>query len=296
MTEVVSKLQHKEFETGEFIDEKVIAFSECQKIIEEFPWDKERENLKVGLTNPSITFQKGESNYLKLSTSYNQKFVLNYFNESQELYSKTYNSYFDALPLIEQYFNKSTFDSTELRKENTWLKNIRQHFETQNFIYEVTFTSARKYLIKTSLINFCLTIGLILLPIFIKNRHLEYYDFLVFGLISFLVGGGLNIILFLNHYSFAKGKLLILSRGNDNFYFGESIDLTHYNKNEILNYTTIRHHSNRSPINEFAVLRIEMKNGEIIRIPSIYLDHYSWERKLYNCVKVEKNRFPFLRK
>lgn len=295
MTEVISKLQYKEFETGEFIDEKARSFGECKKNIEEFPWDNERENLKVGLTNPSITFEKQKNNFLKLSTSYNQKFVLNYFNESQELYSKTYKAYFDTLPVIERYFNESTFDTTELRKENTWLKNIRQHFETQNFTFEVTFTSARKYLIKTSLINFCLTIGLMIIPIFIKNRQLENYDYVVFGLISFLIGGGLNIILFLNHYLFAKDKLLILSRGNNNFYFGESKNLTHYNKNEILNYTTIRHHSNRSPINEFAVLKIEMKNGAVIKIPSIFLDYYSWERKLYNCDRLEKNRFPFLK-
>lgn len=295
MTAVISKLQHKEFETGEFIDEKVRSLNECQKIIEEFPWEKERENLKVGLTNPSITFQKGESNYLKLSTSYNQKFVLNYFNESQELFSKTYSTYIETLPIIKRYFNESTFDTIELRKENIWLKNVRQHFETQNFNYEVTFTSARKYLIKTSLISFSLTVALIMIPVFIKSRQLEYYDYIVFGLISFLIGGGLNIVLFLNHYSFAKGKLLILSRGNDNFYFGESENPTRYNKNEVLNYTTIRHHSNRSPISEFAILKIEMTNGDVIKIPSIFLDHYSWERKLYNCRRIERNRFPFLK-
>ena len=295
MTEVISKLQHQEFETGEFIHEKVRTFNECKKIIEGFPWDKERENLKVGLTNPSITFQKRQYNYLKLSTSYNQKFVLNYFNESQELFSKTFNAYIDTLSLIEKYFNETSFDTTELRKENIWLKNVRQHFETQNFNFRVTFTSARKYLIKTSLISFYLTIALIIIPVFIKNRHLEYYDYIVFGLISFLVGGGLNIILFINHYLFAKGNLLILSRGNDNFYFGEVNNLTHYNKKEILNYTTIRHHSNRSPINEFAVLKIEMINGDVIKIPSIFLDHYSWEKKLYNCKRLEKNRFPFVR-
>ena len=293
MTVVISKLQFKEFETGEFTDEKVRTFQECQQIIEEFPWNKERENLKISLTNPSITFEKQIGNYLKLSTSYNQKFVLTYFNESEDLYSKVFNHCNESYSLIEKYFKERTFETKNFKRENTFLKNCRQHFKTQNFIFEVTTNSAIKYLIKTSFISFCLPILIGLIFIFIGHKRFDIFGYVSLGLVVFLVGGGLNIILFLNHYLFGKNKKLILSKGKDIFYFGEKQALEMYSKKDIFNYTTYRHHSSRSPINEFSVLKIEFKNGEIIKLSSILLDHFSWERKLYTCEKVEKNRFPF---
>ena len=293
MTEVISKLQYKEFEKGEFIDEKARTFSECQKIIEEFPWEKERESLKVSLTNPSITFEKQKNNFLKLSTSYNQKFILNYYNESQELYSKNCYSYVDSFPFIEQYFVDSTFDTKEFKKENIWMRNIRQHFETQTFIFQVTPNSAFKYLFRTSWISFCLPILISLIFIFMGHSRLDTIGYLSIAFVIFFVGGGLNIVLFLNHYFWGKYNKLILSRGNDNFHFGNKQTIKMYSKNDILKYTTFRHHSYRSPINEFAVLKIEFKNGEILKLSSILLDHYSWERKLYKCIKVDKNRLPF---
>ena len=54
---------------------------------------------------------------LKLSTSFNQKFILNYFNESQELYSKTFNNYADTFYVIEQYFVESTFNTNDFKKK-----------------------------------------------------------------------------------------------------------------------------------------------------------------------------------
>ena len=265
MTEVTSKLQHKEFEIGEFIAEKVRTFDESKKIIFEFPWDIERENLKVGLTNPSITFEKQKSNFLKLSTSYNQKFLLNYFNELQELHSKTFNNYAETFPFIEKYFVESTFDATEFRKENTWLKNIKQHFYTQNFIIEVTTNSALKYLFKTSWISFSLPISIYLIFVFIGHSRFDTLGHITIAFVIFFVGGCLNIVLFSNHYFWGRNNSLILSRGNDNFYFGNKNAIKKYSKNDILNYTTFRHQSYRSPINEFAVLKIEFKNGEIGR-------------------------------
>ncbi len=295
MIEVISKLQFKEFETGEFVDEKIRTFKECQKIIEDFPWEKERENIKISLTNPSITFEKPKGIYLKLSTSFSQKFILNYYTEKEGLYSKSLNNYIDSIFYIEQFFKESTFNKIEFRKENTWLKEIKEHFESQDFIYKVTNIKTWRYLIKTSLIHLSLTIFICLMPIFIKNRQLEFYDYLVFGLVCFLVGGGLNIILFLNHYFYTKNKILILSKGNNIFWFGNIDNPIKFNKIDILNFTTISYKNRRSPISEFALLKIEMNNGEILKIPSILLDNYSWERKLFNCKKIEKAKFPFVK-
>lgn len=230
MLEVISKLQFKEFEIGEFFDEKVRAFQECKQIIEEFPWDNERENLKISLTNPSITFHKQIGNYLKLSTSYNQKFVLTYFNESDELYSKFFNHYHESYSFIEEYFEERSFETKYFKKENTFLKNCRQHFITQNFISEVTTNSAIKYLIKTSFISFCLPILIGLIFIFIGYNRFNILGYTSLGFVIFFIGGGLNIILFLNHYLLGKNKKLILSKGKDIFYFGEKQTQTVFKK------------------------------------------------------------------
>ena len=81
MQEIRSKLQFGTFETGEFTEEKVRSYEDTIKVIEEFPWKKERANIVIALTNPSITLQNKEQEYLKLAIFFNEKFVLHFIGK-----------------------------------------------------------------------------------------------------------------------------------------------------------------------------------------------------------------------
>ena len=67
-----------------------------------------------------------------------------------------------------------------------------------------------------------------------------------------------------------------------------------YDKKDILQFTTIQSTHYRSPIADFAFIKIEFKNGTIIKIPNLLVDHSSLEQKLFQYHKIEKGRFPYI--
>jgi hypothetical protein len=85
-----TKIQHGNFEPGEFVDIKPRTYEETIACINNFPWESEREHLVVSLTNPSVTIEKPIDNFLKFALFYNGKFVLHYFNDQHELYTKRF--------------------------------------------------------------------------------------------------------------------------------------------------------------------------------------------------------------
>ena len=66
MTNLVSKMQYKNFEAGEFIEEKERSFDETIELIGNFPWEAQREKIVIELTNPSVTMEGKNNDYLKL--------------------------------------------------------------------------------------------------------------------------------------------------------------------------------------------------------------------------------------
>lgn len=293
MNRPTSKIQYKNFETGEYVEEKKRSFEELIEIIEQFPWEKERDKILIDLTNPSITIQGNNNDYLKLAVYFNRKFVLHYLDVDEILYDKSFMDIRDSYKYLEKYFN-GTFDKSEFKKQNTWLKKNVQHFVSQDFHYTVTPASIRKYLWSTSGMNFIFSAFIIFLFIF-KNElpinNIALYFILLFML---FMGGGLNLILFFNYYSYCKDKILIMSKGNDLFCYGYKNYPVKYNKNDILQFTTIKSRNHRSPIADFAIIKIEFKDGAVIKIPNLLVDDTSLEHKLFQYRKIEKGGFPYI--
>ena len=115
---LTSKIQYKNFETGEFVEEKKRTLEETIEIIEQFLWTKERDNFVIDLTNPSITIKRKNDDYLKLAVYFNQKFVLHYLDHKKVLFDKSFIGIRDSYKYIENYF-AATFDTTDLKKQNT---------------------------------------------------------------------------------------------------------------------------------------------------------------------------------
>ena len=293
MTFLTSKIQFNNFEVGEFIEEKKRTYEDTIEIIENFPWNPQREKIVIELTNPSITVESESNEYLKLGVFFNGKFVLHYLDNEQTLFTKSFIDIKDTYKYLKNYFDE-TFDTTDFKRERTWLQDNLKHFVSQDFNYTVTAHTVKKFLWSTSAISFAFTIFFIFC--FLFRKGIFNYGILIFMILNmFLVGGGLNLILFFNYYFYAKDKILIMSKGNDVFYYGSINSPSEYNKNEILQFTIISSRSSRSPINGFAFIKIELKDGTIIKIPNLLVDHYSLEQKLFGYPKVDKGGFPFIK-
>lgn len=199
MTALISKIQYKDFEVGEFIEEKKRDYNETIDLIEKFPWNKQRDKIVIDLTNPSITIEGVNNDFLKLAVFFNEKFVLHYIDNEEVLYTKSFTDIKNSYKYIGDCFS-STFDKTEFKKENTWLQHNLKHFVSQNFNYSITASSIRKFLFSTSGISFAYSIFVILLFLITGSNHINEAGTFAILLTVFFIGGGINLILFFNYY------------------------------------------------------------------------------------------------
>lgn len=295
MTSLISKIQYKNFEVGEFVEVQERNYDDTIKLIENFPWNNQRDKIVIDLTNPSITIEGKNNDFLKYALFFNQKYVIHYFNETQVLFTKSFVDLKDGYQYVKRYFDQPTFNTTDFKKETTWLQHNLKHFVTQEFRYILTQKSIRNYLLSTSGMNFCLSIVILILVLVKGLNSINVVGQIVLLLVMFLIGGGLHLILFFNYYNYLKGKILIMSRGNDNFYFGNIDNPSKYNKKDILRYTTIRSHGTRNQFSGFAIIEIEFKDGTVLKIPNLLVDYTALEDKLFEYTRIDKNKFPYLR-
>jgi hypothetical protein len=187
------------------------------------------------------------------------------------------------------------FDISDFKRETILLQNNLKNFVTQDFRYELTPRSIRRYITQTSGISLLFSITIIILFLIRKNS-INPIVLSFIGLMIFFIGGGLNLILFFNYYIYLRDKLVIMSKGNDVFYFGDTLNPIEYNKKDILRYGEIASRGRRNPINGFVIIEIELKNGTILKIPNLLIDESDLEKKLSDQRKIEISRFPTLRK
>lgn len=294
MTTLISKVQYKNFEAGEFVDIQKRNYEDTIKLIESFPWNSQRDKIVIDLTNPSITIEGNNNDFLKFALFFNQKYVLHYFDQTQVLYTKSFINLNEGYEYIKNYLEQTEFNTTDFKRETTWLQHNLKHFVTQDFRYVVTPKSIRTYLISTSGINFCLSIVFLILILSKGLNSINTIGIIAILLAMFLIGGGLHLIIFFNYYNYVKDKVLIMSRGNDTFYFGNVDNPLKYDKKDILQFTTIRSRGSRNKFSGFAIIKIEFKDGTILKIPNLLVDYTALENKLFEYLKIDKNKLPYL--
>jgi hypothetical protein len=270
------KVQFKNFEPGEFTDRQNRTYEETISLIEAFPWEDQRDHLKVDLTNPSITLEGPDSDYLKLGVFYNGKFVLHYFDRTHQIFTKSFTNYTDAYPYVRHYYTDYPFDTTDLKREPWKAKKI--HFINGNFRYFLTGESIFGFLLFTSGMNFILTLFLLAVPFYHPDTALLTLTFML--PMSFLIGGGLNLILFANYYHQAKGKVLIMSKGNDEFWYGPSDAPDKFDKKEIVQ-VTLYENSGRSLTSGFARIEIQFKDTRCLNISNLLINRQALLDKLF---------------
>ncbi|MGN6603015.1 MAG: hypothetical protein ACTHK8_11225 [Ginsengibacter sp.] len=222
--------------------------------------------------------------------------MLHFFNDQHELFTKSFYQKEDAFSYINNYFESEVFDLSDFKKENTILQHNLIHFVTQDFHYTITGKRVKDYLVNTTGILFAIFLILPCVMIFGPRGGLSPVGLAALLLFYFsFFGGGLNLLVFWNYYRYAKNKILIMSRGNDSFYFG---DLQHpkiYDKKDISRVLFYRPGSYRNPLSSFVVVKIEMKNGQVIKIPNLLVSEYALQDKLYECPQVQKGGLRLIR-
>lgn len=294
MTRLISKVQYKNFEAGEFIDIKERDYEGTIKKIQNFPWNEQRDKIVIDLTNPSITIEGKNNDFLKCALFYHNKYVLHYFDETQVLYTKSFINLPDTYEYIKSFFDLAIFNTNDFKRENTWLQHTSKHFHTQDFRYVVTVKSIRNYLISTSWMSFCVSIMLLIIYLYKSHGSFNLPGIIFLISAMFLMGGGLHLFLFFNYYNYVKDKVLIMSKGNDTFYFGNIKQPKMYNKKDIIKYTVVAKRGTKSMFYGFAIVKIELKNGMVLEIPNLLINNTSLENKLSEYPKNNEGKFPLI--
>jgi hypothetical protein len=265
-----SKVQHKTYEKGEFSDEKERSLTETIELINTFPWDKERTLIDIQLTGPSVTIVDEYVNYLKIGLYFNGKYCLYYLDRDNHLYEYHTAEMAMVNKLVTDFFN----DSLDLSTFEKHLFNIgnKAHFETCYFEYSEKLW---RILMLTSFLLFYGVLFIIIDSVLIFKPAP-----LFLGLIFWPASAIYYYFLFKIYYNaFAnRDSYLQISRGNDTFSFGYSIEtIKTYNKADIKEIVSYETRGSRNP-NMVEVFEITFQNGDIIKFTNMLIggtDFYS---------------------
>lgn len=290
---LITKIQYRNYEPGEFSDSKARTYEDTILLIENFPWQQQREHLIVSPTGPSITIESGLGEYLKLALYYEGKFVLYYLDATGHLYTKSFPAYRESFPWIQSFFEQR-FTTDDLKLEQHWPHGKLIHFRDMDFSYSPKILG-----ILTSIALFavlCLflltsTFGLLLTTVLPKPQ-IYIVPPIFFLLLSLLL---VRMALFINYYLVARDRSLVLSRGNDIFYYGPAGNLQRFDKKDIREIVVYGSGSRRLEIDGF--IRIEMQS---VTTPCIYIPYMVLHKgpllsKLAGYPQREKfSFFPFI--
>ncbi len=86
-----------------------------------------------------------------------------------------------------------------------------------------------------------------------------------------------------------------MSKGNDVILFGPEQNPESYDKKDIYSIVIKRSKGSRNIIGAFSVTEIMFTDGRLIKIPSIFINHYTILMKLNGRKYEEENTIPWLR-
>ncbi|MBO9595084.1 MAG: hypothetical protein J7599_19420 [Niabella sp.] len=297
MNRLTSKVQYQDFEKGEFTRIAERDFQETMALILAYPWTSQRAHFVVGLTGPGVMVQDNRGNYLKLALYYHNKYVAYYCDAAGQLYQKTFEKPEDFNGVLTSFFMSSDTAPAGLRLQKNFLRNTKQHFPTRNFRYSVRDLSFWQLISRGGTPFYILTgiffIAMIAPRIHHNNRPGALLFLSILFLIIFLMGGGLNLLLLCRYYFADKNTVIILSKGLQDFYFGNEQQQVRYNKQDVLKIELKRRSNRRSPVSDFAVYKICMKDGTELRFTSLLIPPDALIEKMHRVSVRAVERFAW---
>jgi hypothetical protein len=267
VTPLISKVQYKRSEKGEFHNVAERNLDDTISLILNYPWDTERSLASIELTCPSITIEHPIGTYLKVGPYFSGKFSLYYLSTNNKVYLKIANTIEDACVLIKTYFEQEG-KLSGLEKYGFTI-NPLAHFRTNPFEYTVNVKA------KIIFFKFPIIIELFIL-LMCWLRYLERPEHfnsmgVVFIMLFFLILWSPLIYFFFNYLSADKNHYIQISRGHNEFVYGTVNDKKLYDKQDIAEINVYGVRNTRSLWSECEVFNIAFKNGEQIRFTSLLI-------------------------
>ena len=282
MPQLISKLQHKTYEKGEYSDEKIRCLDEVIELIYNFPWTAE-QYAEVELTGPSITIENEFDNYLKIGIYYGGKFSVYYIN-SNFYYYEVFNVTIDvALTKLKEFYSGQV-DLTAFDKSQ-YAVNLKSYFKTKPFRYQIKFL---KVILLMGTWNYLFGLFTVF---FIAALITKPTIYVLLLLVPILGLGGL-IAYILSKYYKVRNQYLKISRGNDCFLFSNiSNEIKQYNKNEINSIVHYMPHGVRSP-NNFELFKITFKDNSVIMFSNMLISATDLSSKFSDKWKLDMINKP----
>ena len=276
MPSFTSKLQYKNYEQGEFIDEAERTPDEIADIIHSYPWAKECHNVPVGLTAPSITIQDEQGAYLKVSHSYNGKFSL-YLLDANGACSKKVVNDLDYAGTAAIDFCNGTLSEDGFTSDITF--QARKYFITKDFRFHVAKGAMFPIIIYTIVPTMVITSVAVFMLLFQKNLTTQNQLIITLKVVlctMSLLLGYITITawrLYFNHYNYSRDQFIEISAGRNEFMFGTDNNYKVYKKDEITHITVYRNTQSRNPSSHIELLELTFNDGSQVNISSLLLKH-----------------------
>lgn len=268
MTLLISKVQFKRSEKGEFHDIASRSLDETISLIFNYPWDTERNLASVELTCPSVTVEHSVGTFLKIGPYFSGKFSLYYLDASNRVYLKTADILEDAIVWVKAYYEQNG----KLHWPEKYGVTIRpaSHFRTNTFEYTVDrkaiFTFFKFPIFFSPFLLFICLLGYL-------DRPESFNVLAPFAMLFLLllIAGPL-VYLFFNYLPVDKYRYFQISKGHDEFLYGTIDQKKSYSKLDIAEINAYGVRNSRSPWSECEVFLISFKNGEEIQFTSLLID------------------------
>ena len=289
MTTLISKLQYKRYEKGEFDAIAARTLEEVISAVLSFPWDTERHLTSVELTCPSVTLEHPIGTFLKVGPYFSGKFALYFLNTNQKVYVKTVSTLEEACVWIKNYYEQEgKVDSFD---RHGFVFNPIAHFQTNIFEYLVDRRAVRSFF------RFGIwTMALVVLVSILQNLGLHQgFNLTVPCILALflLVLSSPLIYLYFNYRAADKNHYLQLSRGHEEFVYGPIGDTKLYNKKNIAEIQIDAVNNNRSMASDCSVFTITFNDGQQLRFTSLLISPNTFRSKFpdQQIISVSKS-FP----
>ncbi|MHB8209305.1 hypothetical protein [Mucilaginibacter sp.] len=268
MPELISKVQHKTYEKGEFSDEKQRSLDDTISLIKDFLWDTERTLTDIQLTGPSVTIKDEDLNYLKIGLFFNGKFCLYYLDNESHLYEYHAPTIEDVCSIVTDFFNEG-LDLQKFEKK-TFSLGSRKHFENGYFEYTLNKTWNSLYI----LFAFAILIPIMIVTVVIALASM-YWLMPLYLILDLLYIQGIYFMVMVSLRS--RNLSLNITSGQDYFQFGNEDDRQQYDKKDI-SEINISGQTSRS-LKTFNLMDVVFKDGTTITIPGVIIEPFLFASK-----------------
>lgn len=289
MKVLVSKVQYKRSEKGEFHDIQKRNLNETIDLLLNYPWDTERKLASIELSCPGITIEHQNKTYLKIGPYFSGKFSIYYLDYSKTVRLKIINHLNDAIMWITAYFEQ---DGKLIGLDKYgFVFNAITHFRTNPFIYVINTKATIKFF------QFPITIMVIIFFIGVLKylEQPESFSLKFIGIMAifvFVLSAPL-IFFFFNYLSADKNFYLKLSRGHNEFIYGTNDNKKVYDKKGISQIIAYGLPNTRSLWRECEIFIITFKDGEQIKFTSLLINGSTFREKFpENQIKEQRKAFP----